>query len=66
MDTHGNPYGGNLLTVARAEVILPLPAKWQTSARATLFYDYRQRVFAGQHQIRGPRPADPGRVQIRV
>jgi len=40
VDTHGNPYGGNLLTVARAEVILPLPVKWQTSARATLFYDY--------------------------
>jgi outer membrane protein insertion porin family len=39
VDTHGNPYGGNLLTAARAEVILPLPAKWQTSARATLFYD---------------------------
>ena len=28
------PYGGNLLTVARTELILPLPAKWQTSARA--------------------------------
>jgi outer membrane protein insertion porin family len=39
VDTRGNPYGGNLITVARAEVILPLPAKWQTSARATLFYD---------------------------
>ena len=39
VDTHGNPYGGNLLTVARAEVILPLPVKWQTSARATLFFD---------------------------
>ncbi|MFT3905499.1 MAG: outer membrane protein assembly factor BamA [Steroidobacteraceae bacterium] len=38
-DTNGNPYGGNLLTVARAELILPLPEKWQTSARATLFYD---------------------------
>ena len=31
--------GGNLMTVARAELILPLPLKWQTSARATLFYD---------------------------
>jgi outer membrane protein insertion porin family len=39
VDTRGNPYGGNLITVARAEVILPLPAKWQTSARATVFYD---------------------------
>jgi len=40
VDSNGNPYGGNLLTTARAELILPLPAKWQTSARATLFFDY--------------------------
>ncbi|HTP40394.1 MAG TPA: outer membrane protein assembly factor BamA [Steroidobacteraceae bacterium] len=38
-DTNGNPYGGNMLVDARAELILPLPEKWQTSARATLFYD---------------------------
>jgi outer membrane protein insertion porin family len=38
-DNIGNPYGGNLLTVARAEVILPIPRKWQTSARVSLFYD---------------------------
>ena len=48
VDTHGNPYGGNLLTDARAEVILPLPAKWQTSARATLFYDMGN-VFSQDH-----------------
>jgi outer membrane protein insertion porin family len=40
VDSNGNPYGGNLMTVARAELILPTPAKWQTSARVTLFYDY--------------------------
>ena len=39
VDSNGNPYGGNLLAVARAELILPLPLKWQTSARATLFFD---------------------------
>jgi outer membrane protein insertion porin family len=38
-DSFGNPYGGNLLTVARGELIVPLPLKWQTSARATVFYD---------------------------
>jgi outer membrane protein insertion porin family len=38
-DTFGNPYGGNLLTVARAELIVPLPLKWQTSARITAFVD---------------------------
>jgi len=39
VDTNGNPYGGNLLTVARTELILPVPEKWQTSARVSVFYD---------------------------
>jgi outer membrane protein insertion porin family len=38
-DDFGNPYGGNFLTVARGELILPMPRKWQTSARVSLFYD---------------------------
>ncbi len=38
-DDFGNPYGGNLLAVARTELILPVPRKWQTSARVSLFYD---------------------------
>jgi outer membrane protein insertion porin family len=38
-DNFGNPYGGNMLVVGRAEVILPVPQKWQTSARVSLFYD---------------------------
>ena len=38
-DNYGNPYGGNLLTVARAQLLVPMPAKFQTSARVTLFYD---------------------------
>ncbi len=39
VDSNGNPYGGNLLTVAQTELLVPLPAKWQTSAQASLFYD---------------------------
>ncbi|MEO8307925.1 MAG: outer membrane protein assembly factor BamA [Pseudomonadota bacterium] len=38
-DNYGNPYGGNALLVGRAELILPMPQKWQTSARASLFFD---------------------------
>jgi outer membrane protein insertion porin family len=38
-DDYGNPYGGNVLSVARGELILPVPRKWQTSARVSLFYD---------------------------
>jgi outer membrane protein insertion porin family len=39
VDTNGNPYGGNMLTVSRTEMIVPMPEKWQTSARVSLFYD---------------------------
>ena len=38
-DTFGNPFGGNLKVAARAELIIPTPEKWATSARATVFYD---------------------------
>jgi outer membrane protein insertion porin family len=38
-DNFGNPYGGNLLVVGRGELIIPVPEKWQTSARVSLFYD---------------------------
>jgi len=39
IDSLGNPYGGNLLTVLQSELILPLPQSWSTKARASLFFD---------------------------
>jgi outer membrane protein insertion porin family len=50
-DNFGNPYGGNLLTTARAEVILPVPQKWQSSARVSLFYDIGN-VFSTNDETR--------------
>ncbi len=38
-DQFGNPYGGNLKVVGRAEVILPMPQKWASAARVSWFYD---------------------------
>jgi len=38
-DSFGNPYGGNLKTVARAELIFPVPQKWRASTRISAFYD---------------------------
>ncbi len=38
-DTFGNPYGGNVLVASQLELILPLPEKWASQARASLFYD---------------------------
>jgi outer membrane protein insertion porin family len=38
-DQYGNPYGGNMNVLARAEVILPMPAKIEASARVKMFFD---------------------------
>ncbi|MGH8258272.1 MAG: outer membrane protein assembly factor BamA [Steroidobacteraceae bacterium] len=38
-DQYGNPYGGNVNLLGRAELILPMPAKFQASARVKLFFD---------------------------
>jgi len=38
-DRFGRPYGGNVLVASQVELILPLPEKWASQARASLFYD---------------------------
>jgi outer membrane protein insertion porin family len=38
-DDFGNPFGGNLKVLGRAEIIVPTPDKWKASARVSLFYD---------------------------
>jgi outer membrane protein insertion porin family len=38
-DSFGNPYGGNVLVASQLELILPLPDKWASQARASIFYD---------------------------
>jgi len=38
-DSFGRPYGGNMLVASQLELILPLPDKWASQARASLFYD---------------------------
>ncbi len=38
-DSFGNPYGGNVLVASQLELIIPLPEKFQTQARASIFYD---------------------------
>jgi outer membrane protein insertion porin family len=35
----GNPYGGNFRVVNRYELIFPVPDKWKSSARVSMFYD---------------------------
>ncbi|MGB5353680.1 MAG: outer membrane protein assembly factor BamA [Woeseia sp.] len=38
-DSFGTPYGGNVLVASQTELILPLPEKFSSQARASLFYD---------------------------
>jgi outer membrane protein insertion porin family len=38
-DQFGNPYGGNMKVVNRNEIILPMPSKWRSTARVSLFFD---------------------------
>ncbi len=47
-DNFGNPYGGNLKVVARAEILFPMPEKWRSTARISAFYDVGN-VFSTGH-----------------
>jgi len=38
-DNFGRPYGGNVLVASQVELILPLPDKFASQARASIFYD---------------------------
>jgi outer membrane protein insertion porin family len=39
-DSFGRPYGGNMLVAGQVELIIPLPAKFASQARASIFYDF--------------------------
>lgn len=38
-DSFGNPYGGDALVAAQAEMLLPMPDSWRSRARFSLFFD---------------------------
>ncbi|MEX2495746.1 MAG: outer membrane protein assembly factor BamA, partial [Woeseia sp.] len=38
-DSFGNPYGGNVLVANQLELIIPIPEKFRSQARASVFYD---------------------------
>jgi outer membrane protein insertion porin family len=61
-DSLGNPYGGDAAIYGGVEAILPMPDKWRTSARVSLFYDFGQAYFLGKTQFleRGGQLADTG------
>ena len=54
-DSLGNPYGGDAGVSAQFEAIVPMPAKFQTSARVSLFYDVGQSFYLGDTEFRNRR-----------
>ncbi len=54
-DSLGNPYGGDAGISTQFDLILPLPAKVQSSARLSLFYDVGQSYYLGDTQFRNRR-----------
>jgi outer membrane protein insertion porin family len=59
-DQFGNPYGGNMKVVNRNEIILPMPSKWRSTARVSLFFDMGN-VFSTSKSLKfyGPDGASP-------
>jgi outer membrane protein insertion porin family len=51
-DSIGNPYGGDSALYGSLEAILPMPQKWQTSARLFAFYDIGQAFYLGNTTFR--------------
>jgi len=52
-DDFGNPYGGNLKVVGRAEILFPMPEKWRSTARISAFYDVGNVFSTGHVDFRG-------------
>jgi outer membrane protein insertion porin family len=50
-DSLGNPYGGDAVLTGQVEAILPLPTKFSTTARLSLFFDFGQAFYLGDTQF---------------
>ncbi len=55
-DSYGNPYGGNMLVTAQTELILPIPEKWRSRSRLTLFFDIGNAFSTGDITFTAPYP----------
>jgi outer membrane protein insertion porin family len=54
-DSLGNPYGGDAGLSAQFEAIIPMPQKFATSARLSLFVDAGQSFYLGDTRFRNKR-----------
>lgn len=58
-DDFGNPYGGDTLVSGQAELLLPIPEKWQSKARFSLFYDVGNVFSLGDVEFFGKQSNNP-------
>jgi outer membrane protein insertion porin family len=58
-DDFGRPFGGNLKVTGRAEVLIPLPQKFETSARLSWFYDIGNIFSTGNRYTFAGRSGQP-------
>jgi outer membrane protein insertion porin family len=54
-DSLGNPYGGDAGFSSQFDLIMPLPEKFQSSARFSLFFDVGQSYYLGNTEFRNLR-----------
>lgn len=50
-DSNGNPYGGDAAIAGQLEAIVPLPQKFASSARLSMFFDFGQAFHLGDTQF---------------
>jgi outer membrane protein insertion porin family len=50
-DSLGNPYGGDAAVSGQVEAILPVPEKFASTARLSLFFDFGQAFFTGNEKF---------------
>jgi outer membrane protein insertion porin family len=63
-DNFSNPYGGNMKVVGRIETILPLPQKFASSARLSLFYDIGNVFSTGGVDFTSKRQGDGSTIPL--
>ncbi len=69
-DSFGRPYGGNVLVASQLELIIPLPAKFASQARASIFYDVGNVFNTGEvaftDKLGGPIEYKPDLDELRT
>lgn len=69
-DTFGRPYGGNALVAGQVELIIPLPEKFASQARASLFYDFGNVFNTGEvaffDKLGSPQTYEPDFDELRT